>query len=226
MKKILLAVLTAAITVSTAAAEIRGHYIETRNAEIYASHCFANSEAGIMGDFAVMTWAIDAGELNGVSLDGLKVVAVVKASGTLGDPFVSPLPAKTMLILDQKASAEQRAALTAFAKQSGGELVSDVVRTEIAPISLDFHGDMHARQATLKAGDIVGLTTRPIDADDSLCHMDNIYYGPLVQLEHAMPAFAIHASFHGEGMGVKLDDYRRSSVYMGTFAVPDSHVSD
>ncbi len=226
MKKLLLTAMAFAMTVSIASAEIRGQYIETRNAEIYASHCFANSEAGIAGDLAVMAWRIEAGEMNGVSLDGQHVVAVVKASATLGDPFANPLPTKTMLIFGEDASAEQRAALTAFAKKSGGELIEDVVRTEIAPISLDFHGDMHAKQASLTAGEIVKLTTRPIESTDSLCHLDNIYYGPLVELDHAMPAFAIEASFQGEGMGVKLNDYRRSSVYMGSFTAADKQLSD
>ena len=98
MKKLLLAAAAALITVSTSMAEIRGHYIETRNAEIYASHCFANSESGITGDLAVMAWRIEAGAMNGVSLDGRHVVAVVKASATLGDPFGNPLPTKAMLI--------------------------------------------------------------------------------------------------------------------------------
>ena len=100
------------------------------------------------------------------------------------------------------------------------------MRTEAAPISLDFHGDLHAKRASLSAGEIVKLTTRPIEASDSLCHLDNIYYGPLVELDHAMPAFAIQASFQGEGMGVKIDDYRRSSVYMGSFVLADRQVSD
>ena len=100
------------------------------------------------------------------------------------------------------------------------------MHTETAPISLDFHGNLHAKRATLEAGKIVKLTTRPIEATDSLCHLDNIYYGPLVELDHAMPAFAIEASFQGEGMGVKLNDYRRSSVYMGSFVVADQQLSD
>lgn len=227
MKRVLLASLaTTILLASTAAAEIRGHYIETRNAEIYASHCFANSEAGIASDLAVMAWRIEAGEFEGVALDGLHLVAVVKASATLGDPFANPLPTRSMLIFDENASAAQRGALAAFAKNVGDGLIDDVVRTEITPISLDFGGDLHAKKATLEAGEIVRLMTRPIEDTDSLCHLDNIYYGPLMELDHAMPAFAIAASFHGEGLGVRLDDYRRSSVYMGSFALADADLSD
>ncbi len=222
-----LAALVLAVTVGAAsAANINGTYIESRNAEIYASHCFANSEVGITGDLAVMAWNIESGRQNGVALDGLNVVAVVKASATIGNPFASPLPAKAMLIVDETASAAQREALAAFVQEQAGELVADVARTEAAPITIDFHGNMHDKVATLQAGEIVSLKTREIRGSDSLCHLDDIYYTPLVDLDHAMPAFAVEQSFRGDGLGHRMREYRRSSAYLGTFTVRGEQVSD
>lgn len=226
MRMTLLAALAALSLAATASAEIRGHYLETRNAEIYASHCFANSESGIRGDLAIMAWSVDEGQVDGVRVDGLQVVAVVKASSTIGNPFTNPLPTKTMLIFDEDASAEQRAALEKLARRSAGELISEVVRTESQPITLDFHGDLHAKQATLTAGDVVKVNTRAIEETDSLCHLDNIYYQPMVELDHAMAAFATQQSFHGEGLNVRLDEYRRSSVYLGTFTLNGAQLTD
>lgn len=226
MRKTLLAALAALTLTITASAAVRGHYLETRNAEIYASHCFANSEAGIRGDLAIMAWSVDQGDVDGVSLDGLSVVAVVKASSTIGNPFTNPLPTKTVLIFDENAGSDQRAALEKLARRSAGELISEVVRTEALPINLDFHGDMHAKHATLTAGDIVKVNTRAIKETDSLCHMDAIYYQPMVDLDHAMAAHATQQSFHGKGLNVRLDEYRRSSVYMGAFTVNGSQVTD
>jgi hypothetical protein len=226
MRNTLLAALAALTLATAASAEISGHYLETRNAEIYASHCFANSESGIRGDLAILAWSVDKGDVDGVTLDGLRVVAVVKASSTIGNPFTNPLPTKTMLIVDEKASPEQRAALETLARRSAGELISEVVLTEALPISLDFNGDMHAKAATLTAGDVVKVTTRAIEATDSLCHLDNIYYQPMVELDHAMAAHATHQSFHGKALNVRLDEYRRSSVYLGTFTMNGSQVSD
>lgn len=204
------------------ASEVRGTYIESRNAEIYASHCFANSEVGITGDLAVMAWKIDQGRYNGIVLDGLKVVAVVNASSTIGNPFGDPLPSKAMLIFDEKATANQRGALAGFVKAQGGALTANVVHTATAPIELDFHGSIHDRVATLRAGDIVALETREIRGSDSLCHLDDIYYQPLVALDHAMPAFALEQSFRGDGLGYKMHEHRRSSAYLGTFTVQGS----
>lgn len=221
-----LAALVLTLTAGAAAADIHGTYIESRNAEIYASHCFANSEVGITGDLAVMAWNIESGRRNGVSLDGLNVVAVVKASATIGNPFASPLPAKAMMIFDEAASDAQREALAAFVREQAGELVADVAHTQSAPITLDFHGNMHDRKATLKVGEIVSLTTREIRGSDSLCHLDDLYYAPLVDLDHAMPAFALEQSFRGDGLGHRMREYRRSSAYLGTFHVRGEQLSD
>ncbi len=87
---------------------IRGEYIEARTADVYTGPCFANSEAGLVGEFAVFGWKIDKGSWQGVSLDGLSVVGAVKASGTLGDIFHDVYPVKSILIIDDKATPEQR----------------------------------------------------------------------------------------------------------------------
>ena len=223
-----LAVLCLALTVGALSAatlsgpEIRGSYIESRNAEIYASHCFANSEVGITGDLAVMAWDIEQGSFKGVSLANTRVVAVVNATSTIGNPFGDALPAKSMLIFDEATSVLQRGALAAFVKAQAGPLVHNVVHTDTAPIEIDFHGSLHDRVATLRAGEIVSLETREIRGSDSLCHLDDIYYEPLVALDHAMPAFAIEQSFRGDGLGHQMREYRRSSAYLGTFAVSGS----
>src|SRR5258708_29740805 len=95
--------------------QVRGEYIEARTADVYTGPCFANSEVELAGDLAVMGWKIEKGSFQGVNLDGLSVMGVVLAQGTLGD-FMHPVVAtKAVIILDQKASPEQRVALQQFA---------------------------------------------------------------------------------------------------------------
>jgi hypothetical protein len=222
-----LTVMTLVLALGVAgASDVRGTYIEARNAEIYASHCFANSELNLRGDLAVMAWQIDKGSVNEVALDGLSVIAVVRASSTLGDPFSSPYPAKAVLIVDERANAEQRAALESFAREAGGQLVETVVRTDAAPIHLSFDGSIHQLRATLTAGDLVTVKTRPIRGADSLCHLDDIYYGPLVKLDHAMAAFSTQTRFHGEGLNTRFDGANRSNAWMGTFSLGAGAVTD
>ena len=220
-----LIVLSLIVAATAGAADIRGTYVEARNAEVYTSHCFANSELGLVGDLAVMTWRIDEGSWNNIELDGLGVAAVVKASGTLGDPFNSPYPAKAVLIFDEQASNAQRAALESFAKAMGGELIETVTNRTAAPISMSFEGGMHAKRATVEVGDLVKIQTRAIFESDSLCHLDDLYFTPLVNLDHAMAAFGLQARFAGEGLGVRFDERNRSNAFIGTFQMSET-VSD
>src|SRR5881397_2739036 len=83
------------LSVSAFAGQINGDYVETRSADVYTGPCFANAESGLVGDQATLAWRIRNGEWNGVSLDNLSVVAVTRASATLGDPYHNPYPARS-----------------------------------------------------------------------------------------------------------------------------------
>src|SRR5260370_15732342 len=96
----LLPALAAGATTSKAA-QITGKYIEARTADVYTGPCFANSEVNLTGQEAVLGWRVDKGVWGDVKLDGLSIVAVVRANSTLGDPYANPLPAKTALHLDR-----------------------------------------------------------------------------------------------------------------------------
>ncbi len=218
MRKVCLSV--AVLLLCTAvgmAAGIRGSYMEARNADVYVAHCFANAELNVAGDLAVMAWKIDGGSWNNVALDGLGVAAVVKASGTLGDPFRSAYPAKAVLIVDERATADQRAALKGFVSKMAGDLVQTVTRVETAPMTFDFGGDMHAGAAQMTAGNLVRIQTRALRDGDAVCHNAFVYYPPLTRLTHAMPAYALDNRFSGEGLNVTWSSPNKNSAFLGTF---------
>jgi hypothetical protein len=199
--------------------QIVGEYIETRSADVYTGPCFANSEVGLTGDTAILGWRVQRGSWKGVSLDGLNVVAVVKAGATLGDTHYDPYPAKAVLIVDAKATDEQRAALGAFARAQAGRLLDDVVRTEVAPITLDleYHGE-HIAGARLKAG-AATIRTRMLTDKDHICgHVDGTFYPPLTATTHAMPAVAMTDEFSGEGLGMSWTLHDKRSAFVGHFA--------
>src|ERR1700722_15062317 len=76
---------------------IYGDYMEARTADVYTGPCFANSEAGLIGNLAVFGWKVDKGSWEGVSLDGLSVVAAVRANATLGNVYETAYPVKAIL---------------------------------------------------------------------------------------------------------------------------------
>jgi hypothetical protein len=221
-QKFLLSLVAAAAVVATLAipsrAAMRGDYIEARSADVYTGPCFANGEVGLVGNEAILAWRIREGAWKGTSLNGLGVVAVVKAHATLGDPYHSAYPAEAVLIVDQQASAQQRLALQDFAISMAGKLLDHVVRVDAAPIQfLVGEGAQHGA-ATLVAGNLARIETRSLCQGDHICGNEFVFYPPLVQLAHAMPAFTLDDSFQGQGLNVVWNHVGKRSAFVGTFA--------
>src|SRR5580704_5541481 len=133
------------LALSTAAVgqQIRGTYIETRSADIYTGQCFANGEVNLVGDEAILAWHIQSGSWDGVPLDGFAVAAAVHARATLGDPYANPYPAQAVLLVDDQATAQQSAALIAFAHQMGGELLRHADKVIPTPMELAVNAERH-----------------------------------------------------------------------------------
>jgi hypothetical protein len=200
-------------------AAIKGDYIEARSADVYTGPCFANGEVGLVGNEAILAWKIKEGDWKGTSLNGLGVVAVVKAHATLGDPYHNPYPAESVLIVDQRASARQRLALQDFAASMAGKLLSHVVRVDSAPIQFALAQGEHHGAALLVAGNLARIETRSLCQGDDKCGNEFVYYPPLVQLAHAMPAFTLEDSFQGKGLDVVWNHIGKRSAFVGTFAL-------
>jgi|SRR5579863_602662 hypothetical protein len=238
--------LFAAATLATAAAApaISGDYLEARTADIYTGPCFANSEIDLVGKQAVLAWRVREGAWHGVQLDGLAVVAAVRAAVTLGDPAGGPLHATALLVVDQRATPVQRDALVAFARAMAGDMLSTVVAVKSAPIEMalgnpspvaapaGLSGHHHlpagnpeaagiSGDAHLKAGDWIDLATRGIGAQDHLCGNEEVYYPPLTAESSrvtAVPAVTVAYDFRGPGLGMVWSSPGKRSAFVGHFA--------
>src|SRR5438309_380280 len=143
---------------------------------------------------------VQSGSWAGIQLDGLTVTAAVRARATLGDPYANPYPAQAVLIVDEQANPQQRAALVAFAKQMGGELLGNVERVIPATMELIVNHERHG-VALLRAGKFATVQTRPLNEQDHLCGNEVTFYPPLTELAHSMPAVALTDSYRGPGLG-------------------------
>jgi hypothetical protein len=200
---------------------VRGEYIEARNADVYTGPCFANGETGQVGDLAVFGWSIQSGSWDGVNLDGLSVVGVVRASNTLG-AGLGAFPAEAVLIVDEHANPEQRLALASFARRAGGDLLQKVVKTEYAPISFAVKdNNLHTATATLDATGLARIETRALKGADDICHNEVTFYPPLNKLDHAMPAYTVANRFMGEGLGTQWSSPGKRSAFVGSFHLTD-----
>jgi hypothetical protein len=216
------------LALSVQAQQISGDYVETRNADVWTGACVANGELNLAGDQAILAWHVNKGEWNGVSLDGLGVIGVVKAAATLGDQYNSPYPAQAVMVVDARANAAQQKALISMAQKMSGELLMNVLQVKVAAIdmkvggmtasSMDMsHHSLHSASASLRAGNIVGVETRAISENDHLCGNENVYYAPLSKLVHSMPAVAELDEYDGPALGVIWTLHGKRSAFVGRF---------
>jgi hypothetical protein len=203
------------------ARNVSGNYIEARTADVYTGHCFANGEVEQVGHEAVFGWTIKNGSWQGVDVTGLSVVGVVRAEHTIGNLSEPVNKAKAVIIVDEKATPEQRTALQNFAQKQAGDLLSDVVKVDTAPIQFAVeNGNIHGGNVRLTAGSLAEVKTRAMVELDKVCGHEDIYYQPLTKLDHAMPTYTLENSYQGDEIGTKWHNRLKRSSFVGTFHVP------
>jgi len=114
---------------------VAGQYVEARTAEVFTGGCIMGSEAETMGKQAVLAWKVDRGTMNGVSLDGLTVVAALSGDKNLGLHEIGGDQAvvKSALYVDERANPAQRLALVALAHDLT-KSIGTIVSVTAAPI--------------------------------------------------------------------------------------------
>jgi len=194
---------------------ISGQYIEARTCDVWTGPCFANAEMNLGGKHAVLGWKVDSGSIDNVRLDGLSIVAVVAASDTLG--LEQTGPAKAVLIVDSRASAQQREALIRLARKQSGDLVRNVVAVEGAKVVLDVIPCKDGGCARLEAGK-ARVETRCLDSHhDKVCGNESAFTPPLSKDVKARPAMAVEHSFTGKSFDETWKDSERRGAYVGSF---------
>lgn len=199
------------------ASDIQGVYMEARTCQIFTGPCFANAEFGLTGKDAIMAWSINKGSHLGVDLTGLSTVVVVNASHTLANGGIDDAKdVKSVIVVDERATSEQRDALVDFAKLQIGRAGDAVVRVESAPIAMTL--DIANLSGQLSAGKTVKLSTRKARPGDCICTNEVAYYPPLAKLQNFVPGVSIEAEFNGRGLGTKWSVPNTRTSYMGLFA--------
>ena len=116
-------VLTVASALAAQPETVQGEYLEARSVSVYIGACHYGAEYVEGGREATLVWNIRQGTWKGVSLEGLTVVAVVTAKNNLA---IDTDTRRSVLYLDEKATSEQRAALTDLMTAKRGDLLGEV----------------------------------------------------------------------------------------------------
>jgi hypothetical protein len=196
---------------------ISGHYLEVRSCDVYTGACIANSEMGTGGREGMLVWSIGQGIWNGTALDGLNVIAVVQTADTLGDIRYQTGQGRAVLLVDERATPLQREALAEFARAKAGKLIKEVVSVKSTPMQVTMGRCASGSCATVKAGDVVEISTRCLGGKDHLCGNEENYYPPLTDVHDAFTAFTELAAFKGEGLNTTWVLTGKRSAYLGSF---------
>jgi len=195
-------------------ARISGEYIEARTAEIFTGGCIMGSEAETMGKEAVLAWRVDRGSFNGISLDGLSVVAAVAGDKNLGIQEVGGGKAVTRstLFVDSRANAAQQLALVAMATDLSQGTLGTIVNVSPAPIRF---ADSEA-EVQVTSGPVMLEVSKHSPHEETCGAMQ--WFHPLASVDAAEIGLTAQHSFTGSGLGSKWSDPNRRSSFFGTFS--------
>ena len=211
-------------------AEIRGEYIEARNADVFTGPCFSNAEIFIYGKQAVLAWKVKQGTWKGVDVAGFCVAAAVVGDTTFSQDH--PDKAQSVLIVDSQANDQQRNALIDMAKTLGGPRLGHVRNITATRMSLKLEEHLSASidpehskhsmppspRASFWAAGIAKILTRPLDDRDHFCGNEVVAYHPLSKSVEVQPAFTLGHEFKGKGLDRGWDDPNCRSSFVGHFA--------
>src|SRR6202049_2762230 len=180
-------------------ATVTGQYVEARTAEIFTGGCIMGSEAETMGKQAVLAWKVDRGSFNGISLDGLSVVAAVAGDRNRGIQEIGGGKAniRSSVFVDDRANAAQRIALVAMATELSNGTVGTVISVSSTPVQ--FTDQDHA--VHVAAGQVALDVNKHVPHDPSCGAMQ--WFHPLSSMSDSEIGVAEQHSFTGTGLGTK-----------------------
>lgn len=197
--------------------KLRGDYLEARTCDVWVGSCFANSEMSEAGKSATLAWKFTEGRWKGVDLKGVSAVLIIDAKSTLGDRYHSPLPVRNVLLLDEKASDAQLAALREFVTTRMGELAGNVVEERCVAIELKVDCCDEKGCATLKAGDIAHIETKCLDEKDHVCGHEETFYPPLHAMSEQLATHTVEHRVKGTLLAHEWTTRDTRSSFLGKF---------
>lgn len=204
---------SAAPAASEGTPAVRGLYVEARSCDVWTGPCFANAEFNVVGNLAVVGWAVTEGSWRGVRLDGRSVVAVIESEGTLMTTVEGR--SRAGLYVDSAATTEQARALVAMARALSPRYLGEVVRVERRPIEIRVDG--------AEAGLIVGrgeavVRTGPLGHCDAVCGNEQQAYAPIGEGARVICAKALEHAYRGTVIEDRSWSYpNRRSAMVGSF---------
>jgi Protein of unknown function (DUF1326) len=210
-----LVALTSVAALAGSRGTLSGEYVEARTAEVFAGGCVMNSEAETMGRQAVMAWRIDRGSYQGVSLDGLAVVAAVNGDRNLGMRELggeAPQNVRAAFVVDARATDAQREALVAMARDFSNGVIQQVV--SVTPAQITYWDDKD--RIAVSAPDVQLTVNKQLKHDPSCGAMQ--WFRPLTTVQQGTLGVAEAHAFSGTTLGSRWSDPNKRSAFFAKFS--------
>ena len=217
MKKIALSVALSGVLAATLSARgpaVTGTYVEARTAEVFAGACIMNGEVATGGREALLAWKVDKGQINGVTLDGLAVVAALAGETNLGIQEVGgeSTPARAAIYVDSRANAAQRKALVSMVRSLSGGLIGSVVQESATPIQFADNG----KQISVSTDTMNLAVAKQLNHDASCGNKQ--WFNPLTRVDRAEMGTTDQNEFKAGILNTKWSDPNKRSSFFGTFS--------
>jgi hypothetical protein len=203
------------VRASDPATGVTGDYVEARTAEVFTGPCMLGNEAYSLGREAILAWRVSRGSLNGITLDGLSVVAVVAGDRNLGMHELgddAPTTVKAVVMVDERASAEARRALVALARSLSPALTREVVDVKAVPIRFE----RAAADVRVRAGGATLDVTTTFEHSPVCGAMQ--WFNPLATTVRPVLGLAREHAWDGPGLDAHWTQHDRKSSFVGTFS--------
>ncbi len=193
---------------------ISGDYVEARTAEVFAGGCIMGSEGEAAGREAILAWRVGRGQVDGVALDGLSIVAVVAGDNNLSTHEVggaAPTKVRSAIRVDARATPTQRAALVTMARALAPAMLRDVVDVKAVPISFSRTADRLA----VTAGEA------SLDVATKMDHSPNCgamqWFTPLAATTQSALGHTTAEAWSGSSLGTQWSMGDKRASFYGAF---------
>jgi hypothetical protein len=217
MRYLSLAAVILAVAVPAAAGDtssITGDYVEARTTEVFTGGCIMSMDGESMGREALMAWRVNRGQLGGVSLDGLNVVAVVAGDVNLGTRELggaAPTEISAIVLVDGRATEAQRGALVSLARSLSNGLIGPDADVRTADVTFERDSDA----INVEAGAARLNVATKLEHNPSCGAVK--WFSPLSRVEGATIGMTKMFAFGDQSMLRRWVQTDRRSAFFGTF---------
>jgi hypothetical protein len=204
---------SAGLRATGAGTDVIGDYVEARTAEVFTGGCIMGSEGEAAGREAILAWRVNRGQVDGVALDGLSVVAVVAGDVNLGTHElggVAPKAIKAAIRVDDRATPSQRDALVTLAR-SLSPIVRDVVDVKAVPIAFTRDAD----HLTVKAGEASMDVATKVDHSPTCGAIQ--WFTPLAKTTQSSLGHTMSEAWSGSSLGSQWSMGDKRASFYGSF---------